>query len=86
LGDYEGAKKGFSKLLEINKRTYGEYHPLFAKILMNLSNALLNLGDYEGAKEGFSKALDINKRTYGKEHPQYAKSLMNLSMALENLK
>jgi tetratricopeptide (TPR) repeat protein len=55
-----GAKEGYSKALEINKRIYGEDHPEYARTLMNLSNALWNLGDYEGAKEGYSKALEIN--------------------------
>jgi hypothetical protein len=33
LGDYEGAKEGFSKALELNLRKYGEDHPEYAKTL-----------------------------------------------------
>jgi tetratricopeptide (TPR) repeat protein len=50
LGDYEGAKKGFLKALEINKRSFGEDHVQYATTLGNLSSVLLDLGDYEGAK------------------------------------
>jgi tetratricopeptide (TPR) repeat protein len=59
LGDYEGAKEGYLKALEINKRSFGEYHDKYIRTLGNLSNNLRDLGDYEGAKEGFSKALEI---------------------------
>ena len=30
LGDYEGAKQGYLKALEIEKRVYGEDHPEYA--------------------------------------------------------
>jgi hypothetical protein len=38
------------KVLEINKKHYGEDHVEYAKTLENLSNRLSELGDYEGAK------------------------------------
>jgi hypothetical protein len=41
LEDYEGAKKGYLKALEINKRSYGENHVEYASNLGNLSNAML---------------------------------------------
>ena len=50
LGDYEGAKKGYLKALEIKKRFYGEDHIQYAITLQNLSGAMDNLGDYGGAK------------------------------------
>ena len=50
LGDYEVAKQGYLKALEIKKRVYGEDHPKYAETLTNLSSAMRNLGDYEGAK------------------------------------
>jgi tetratricopeptide (TPR) repeat protein len=50
LGDYEGAKKGYLKALEIKKRSFGEDHVQYATTLGNLSGVLKNLGDYEGAK------------------------------------
>jgi tetratricopeptide (TPR) repeat protein len=75
LGDYEGAKEGYLKALEINKRSYGEDHVEYARNLGNLSNVLRNLGDYEGAKEGYLKALEINKRSYGENHVNYAMNL-----------
>ena len=75
LGDYEGAKKGYLKVLEIEKRVFGEDHVEYATTLSNLSVAMKNLGDYEGAKKGYSEALDIKKRVYGEDHVQYKKSL-----------
>jgi hypothetical protein len=38
------------KALEIKKRSYGEDHVEYARILGNLSSVLMNLGDYEEAK------------------------------------
>jgi tetratricopeptide (TPR) repeat protein len=70
------------KALEINKRSYGENHVNYARILENLSIVLKNLGDYEGAKEGYLKALEINKRSYGENHVNYANNLENLSSVL----
>lgn len=40
LGDYEGAKEGCLKLLEIKKLEYGENHIEFASTLENLSIVL----------------------------------------------
>jgi tetratricopeptide (TPR) repeat protein len=78
LGDYKGAKEGYLKALEINKRNYGENHVKYARNLSNLSTVLKDLGDYERAKEGYLKALEINKRSYGENHVNYARNLENL--------
>jgi hypothetical protein len=38
------------KVLEIDKKHYGEDHVEYARALHNFSNRLSELGDYEGAK------------------------------------
>jgi hypothetical protein len=38
LGDYEGAKEGYLKALEINKRSFGEDHVQYARSLENLKS------------------------------------------------
>jgi hypothetical protein len=38
------------KVLEINKRNFGEDHVVYARTLENLSNVLRELGYYEEAK------------------------------------
>ena len=50
LGDYEGAKLGYLKILEIQKRVYGEDNPQYASALKDFSRERKNLGDYKGAK------------------------------------
>jgi tetratricopeptide (TPR) repeat protein len=50
IGDYEGAKDIYLKVLEINKKNFGEDHVQYAKTLENISIILKDLGDYEGAK------------------------------------
>jgi tetratricopeptide (TPR) repeat protein len=40
LGDYEGAKQGYLKALEIIKRIYGEDHANYASNLEDLSYVL----------------------------------------------
>jgi tetratricopeptide (TPR) repeat protein len=71
------------KVLDINKRSYGENHVKYARNLENLSIVLRNLGDYEGAKEACLKALEIDKRIYGDDHENYASTLENLSIILD---
>ena len=53
LGDYEAAKEGYYKALEIEKNHYGEDHVSYATTLGNLAGVLDNLGDYEEAKVGY---------------------------------
>ena len=53
LGDYEAAKEGYQKALEIKKKHYGEDHVYYATTLGNLCSVLRDLGDYEAAKEGY---------------------------------
>jgi tetratricopeptide (TPR) repeat protein len=50
LEEYEEAKQGYLKALEINKRNYGEDHVNYASTLENLYSVLNDLGDYEVAK------------------------------------
>ena len=53
LGDYDSAKEGYLKALEIKNKYYGEDHVRYATTLGNLSIVLDYLGDYESAKEGY---------------------------------
>jgi hypothetical protein len=46
LGEYKGAKEGYTKALEIKKKQYGEDHVEYATTLGNLSGVLSNLGEY----------------------------------------
>jgi tetratricopeptide (TPR) repeat protein len=46
LGDYQGAKEGYSKTLEIKKKNLGQEHIEYASTLGNLSIVLEKLGDY----------------------------------------
>jgi hypothetical protein len=46
LGDYEVAKKGYQKALEIKKRNFGEDHISNATFLGCLAGVLKDLGDY----------------------------------------
>jgi hypothetical protein len=42
---YQGSKEGFFKVLEINKKNFGEDHVIFARNLKNLSIILRNFGE-----------------------------------------
>ena len=79
LGDYEGAKQGYLRALEINRKALGEDHTEYAMTLENLSTVLADLGDYEGAKQGKLRALEIFRKAFGEDHYQYARTLGNLS-------
>jgi hypothetical protein len=52
LGDYRGAKRGYEKCLEINRRVFGEEDINYINNLESLSIVNRNLGDYLVAKEG----------------------------------
>jgi tetratricopeptide (TPR) repeat protein len=68
LGDYEGAKQGYLRALEINRKAFGEDHTEYARTLQNLSVALLDLGNYNQALEGFQKCKEIKTKLFGENH------------------
>jgi tetratricopeptide (TPR) repeat protein len=63
------------KVLEIYKRSYGENHAEYARILENLSDVLRYLGEYEEARNGYIKTLVIYKRNCNEDHSNYARIL-----------
>ena len=68
MGDYNSAKEGYQKALEIEKKNFGEDHIEYATTLGNLSGVLRNMGDYRLAKDGYQKSLEIAKKHFGEEH------------------
>ena len=68
MGDYKSAKEGYQKVLEIEKKHFGEDHFSYATTLGNLSGILHEFGDYKSAKEGYQKALEILKKHFGEDH------------------
>jgi tetratricopeptide (TPR) repeat protein len=84
LGDYEGAKQGYLRALEINRKAFGEDHTEYATTLENLSIVLEKLGDYEGAKQGYLRALEIKESIRRRPHricndsTEFIKCLENL--------
>ena len=50
LGEYEEAKLGYLKILEIKKKVCGEDHADYASALEDFSRKMSYLGDKKGAK------------------------------------
>jgi hypothetical protein len=46
LVEYEKAKEGYLKVLEIKKKQYGEDNAEYSVTLQNFCNTLNNLGEY----------------------------------------
>ena len=68
MGDYQSAKDGYQKVLEIKKKHFGEDHISYATTLGNLSGVFQDMGDYKSAKEGYQKNLEIFKKHFGEDH------------------
>ena len=57
MGNYNSAKQGYEKVLEVFKKHFGEDHVEYAITLANLSGVLYSQKDYFSAKNGYEKVL-----------------------------
>ncbi len=69
-------------VLAMNRRWYGERHPLIADGLINLGASQFQRGNYAEAEKYDRQALDMITAYYGEDHPETASALTLLARAL----
>jgi serine/threonine-protein kinase len=74
-GDYDAADSIMRIVLDMDRRLYGERHPLVADGLINLGAVQAQRGNYAAAERLYRDALPIMETYYGADHYQTASNL-----------
>jgi tetratricopeptide (TPR) repeat protein len=85
LGDYTRSRQFFEKILNINKRQFGENSIEVAKISYDLGKTNIYLGNYIEAKQLLEKSLLIREKHFGIQHIETAETLHHLGRVYLNL-
>lgn len=81
-GHYEISDKLNHRVLELDRKLYGERHPQIANDLINLGAIQLDEGHYDQAEKYDGQALDIFQSFYGKDNAETASAMTLLGRAL----
>jgi serine/threonine-protein kinase len=81
-GHYDISESLNQRVLTINRKLYGERHPLVADTLINLGAIQFQKGNYSGSEQFNRQALDIVQSWYGKVHPETADAMTILGQSL----
>ena len=80
LGDFEGSIISFQKVIELQKRIYGESSTKLATPLINLGIQYKNLGEYDKAIENYSLAERLLIAKYSTDYPRLGFVYLNLGI------
>ena len=83
LGRYAAAEAIFIQALEIDRKTIGEIHPVYAIHLNNLAGLDWAQGRFAEAEGIYRDALEIDREAIGEVHPGYATHLNNLALVVQ---
>ncbi|HZY71903.1 MAG TPA: serine/threonine-protein kinase [Edaphobacter sp.] len=81
-GHYEISDELNHRVLELDRKLYGERHPQIANDLINLGAIQLDEGHYDQAEKYDRQALDIFQSFYGKDNAETASAMTLLGRAL----
>jgi eukaryotic-like serine/threonine-protein kinase len=81
-GDYLTSDAINHRVLEMDRKLYGERHPHVADDLINLGANQYEWGHYLEAEHFYRQALEIIRGWYGKNHPETASALTMIGRAL----
>jgi eukaryotic-like serine/threonine-protein kinase len=81
-GHYEISDKLNHRVLDLDRKLYGERHPQVANDLINLGAIQLDEGHYDQAEKYDRQALDIYQSFYGKDNAETASAMTLLGRAL----
>ena len=81
-GDYATSDAINRRVLEMDRKLYGERHPHVADDLINLGANQYEWGHYPEAEQFYRQALEIIRGWYGKNHPETASALTMIGRAL----
>jgi len=85
LGSYKKALDYYEQALTSDLQTYGEDHPVVARVLNNMGLVWYSLNKYQKAIECFERALASHLRTYDPDHPDVARIKNNLGGVWDSL-
>ena len=85
LGRLEVADALNQRLLDMDRKMFGEAHPNVGIDLYNLGNIALDRAQYARAEHLFGEGLQINRAWYGLQHPRTASTLLMLGQAVDHL-
>jgi eukaryotic-like serine/threonine-protein kinase len=81
-GQYAVSQSLNERVLAIERRLYGERHPMVADTLINLGEIQVQWGHYADAERFLRPALDIERSWYGENHPETADAMTSLAQDL----
>jgi eukaryotic-like serine/threonine-protein kinase len=81
-GHYDTSESLNQRVLSIDRKLYGERHPLVADTLINLGAIQFQKGNYTESEKFNRQALDIVQSWYGKVHPETADAMTILGQSL----
>jgi len=82
IGDYAESDSLNRRVLEMDRKLYGERHPHVADDLINLGANQYEWGHYTQAEQFYRQALDIIQAWYGKANPETASAMTMVGRAL----
>lgn len=82
LGHYDMSEAINHRVLEIERRLYGETHPLVADTIVNLGAIQFERGRYGEAERLQRQALEGIRSWYGPDHPRTASALTMVARAI----
>ena len=85
MGRYPEAEAATLEGLALDRRLYGEKHPLLAETLNNLGSLQFAQGHQEEAARLHLEAVELLRASYGSEHRLVALSMNNAATALRAL-
>ena len=85
LGRVDLAEPLNQRLLDMDRKLFGEAHPNVGIDLYNLGNIALDRAQFAQAERLFEQALRINRAWYTTEHPRTANTLLMLGQAVDSL-
>jgi serine/threonine-protein kinase len=74
------------RVLDMQRKIYGERHPQVADTLINLGAIQFQQGRYPDSERYYRQALDIAQEWYGNEHPETADAMTFVGQALTKQK
>jgi tetratricopeptide (TPR) repeat protein len=80
-GAYDKAIGYYEQALDIDKKNYGDSHPIIAIRYNNIGSSWSSKGAYDKAIRYLEQGLVIDKEYYGESHPQIAIRYNNLGLA-----
>ena len=81
-GHYDVSKALNQRVLDLQRKLYGERHPLVADTFINLGSIEFQLGHFKESEQFNRQGLEIIQAWYGKDHPETADAMTTVGQSL----